>query len=137
MFTHIAGHLSGLRKAPTLPRLRRRVSLPFMIYSLPLFSPKIIFLLSCGLRYVVNMRDCLLAAVVSSNRRDAWDDAPAAVDRDIPSKNAAKKRARRAWTELLMFFKSVCRQNKRGQRRGQAIAFTRSLLTPWKMGERG
>ena len=35
-----------------------------------------------------------------------------------------------------MFPKSVCRQNKRGQRRGQAIAFTRSLLTRWKMGER-
>ena len=78
----------------------------------------------------------LLAAVVSSNRRDAWDDAPAAVDRDIPSENAGKERARRAWTELLIFPKSVCKQNKRGQRQGQAIAFTRSLLTRWKMGER-
>ena len=35
-----------------------------------------------------------------------------------------------------MFPKSVCRQNERGQRRGQAIAFTRRLLTRWKMGER-
>ena len=78
----------------------------------------------------------LLAAVISSNRRDAWDDAPAAVDRDIPSENAAKQRARRAWTELLMFPKWICRQNKRGQYRGQAIAFTRSLFTRWKMGER-
>ena len=78
----------------------------------------------------------LLAGIGSSNRRDAWDAAPAAVDHDIPSENAAKQRARRAWTELLMFPKSICRQNKRRQRRGQPIAFTRSLLARWKMGER-
>ena len=35
-----------------------------------------------------------------------------------------------------MFPKTVCRQNKRGQRRGQAVAFTRSLLTRWRIGER-
>ena len=78
----------------------------------------------------------LLAVVISSYRRDAWDDAPAAVDRDIPSENAANQWARRAWIELLIFPKSICRQNKWGQCRGQAIAFTRSLLTRWKMGER-
>ena len=35
-----------------------------------------------------------------------------------------------------MFPKSVCQQNTWGQRRGQAITFTRSLLTRWKMGGR-
>ena len=53
----------------------------------------------------------LLAGVVTSNR---WDASPAAVDHDIPSENAAKERARRVWTELLMVPKSVSRQNKRG-----------------------
>ena len=74
----------------------------------------------------------MFAAVVSSNHRDAWDVSPAG---EGGGDSEGKQRARRAWTELLMFPKTVCRQNKRGKRRGQAIAFTRSLRIRWKMGE--
>ena len=35
-----------------------------------------------------------------------------------------------------MFPKTVLRQNRRGQRRGQALSFTRSLLLRWRLGER-
>ena len=35
-----------------------------------------------------------------------------------------------------MFPKTVCGQNKQGQRRDQAVAFIRSLLSRWRIGER-
>ena len=79
----------------------------------------------------------LLSAVVSQNRLDAWDPLPTEVGgRGVGDDTVGQAQARRAWIELLMFPKSVCRQNRRGQRRGQAIAFTKSLLTRWRLGER-
>ena len=52
------------------------------------------------------------------------------------SDNDAKKQTRRAWLELLIFPKIVLRQNRRGQRRGQALSFTKSFLLRWRLGKR-
>ena len=76
----------------------------------------------------------LLREDVIANRRDAWDPLPKpgggfAIGMDC----LLKQRSRRAWLERLMFPKAV---NKRGQRWGQALAFTKALLIRWSLGER-
>ena len=79
----------------------------------------------------------LLAVANCTSRPDAWDPLPvSAGGRNIGVDCPNKQRARQTWLELLMFPKAVLRQNKRGQRRGQALMFTKSLLTRWRLGER-
>ena len=79
----------------------------------------------------------LLAAVTCTSRPDAWDPLPVLEGgRNSGDDCLGKQQARQAWLELLMFPKAVLRQNKRGQRRGQALMFTKSLLLRWRLGER-
>ena len=79
----------------------------------------------------------LLAAVNCTSRPDAWDPLPVSEGgRNIGVDCPNKQRARQTWLELLMFPKAVLRQNKRGQRRGQALMFAKSLLLRWRLGER-
>ena len=79
----------------------------------------------------------LLARVNCFAEMTAWDPLPTHLGGAANgSDNDAKKQTRCAWLELLMFPKTVLRQNRRGQRRGQALSFTRSLLLRWRLGER-
>ena len=79
----------------------------------------------------------LLAAVNCISRPDAWDPLPVSEGgRNIGVDYPNKQRARQTWLELLIFSKVVLRQNKRGQWRGQALIFPKSLLIRWRLGER-
>ena len=79
----------------------------------------------------------LLAAVNCTSRPDAWDPLPISDGgRNIGVDCPNKQRARQPWLELLMFPKAVLRQNKRSQRRGQALMFPKSLLIRWRLRER-
>ena len=71
-----AGHASELLMIRLLPGPRSRTSLPFTIYSLPPFLPRIIFLLNSGLRYAPSTLTCLrlLSCLIVRTRGTSWTE---------------------------------------------------------------
>ena len=76
----------------------------------------------------------LVARVIHYNVGWAWDHLPAPKGRGLPDTDEMK-RCRVAWLEHDMFFKTVLRGPKRGQKEGQAFALARGMLERWEQGE--